>query len=203
MPASIAAAIFRQIATTVGASCPVPPTIQTKLPPVQARSVSPSPACLAGSHACEDALHDDPKLGADALPNRLVDRHVLPDGLDHLPRDLDQGRLAEHLDRAVVDLQRVVECQFVLVQLQRLFVSAAVCETRTAGAAPAHQPSQAALNLSNGLPFSPRCDSQSRAPLHSLEIGRQPGTEELCQYPGPPLLRLKLELHEIFGGVSV
>ena len=70
----------------------------------------------------QDALHDDPKLGADVLPNRPVDRHVLPDGLDQPPRDLDQGRHAEHLDRAVVDLERVVACQFVLVQLQRLFV---------------------------------------------------------------------------------
>ena len=80
----------------------------------------------------------------------------------------------------------IVECQFVLVQLQRLFVSAAACESRTAGAAPAHQPSQAALNLSNGLPFSPRCDSQSRAPLRSLEIGRSPERKNCVNTPDRP-----------------
>ena len=57
----------------------------------------------------QDALHEAPEVGADVLPPRPVDGQVGPYGLDQLTGDVPQGLVAEHLHRAVVGADGVVE----------------------------------------------------------------------------------------------
>jgi hypothetical protein len=63
---------------------------------------------MLAQHALDEAAEVRPHV----LPLCPVDGHVAPHGLYQLPCDPFQGRLAEHLHRAVVGLQGVVEGEF-------------------------------------------------------------------------------------------
>jgi len=60
----------------------------------------------------QHTLDEAAEVRAHVLPLGPVDRHITLHGLHQLPSDPFQGRLAEHLHRAVVGLQGVVEGEF-------------------------------------------------------------------------------------------
>ena len=68
----------------------------------------------------QDASHQTAQVGAHVLPHGPVNRDVALDGPHQLPRDVTQRLVAQHLHRAVVGLQRVVEGQLVIRQPQPL-----------------------------------------------------------------------------------
>jgi hypothetical protein len=55
----------------------------------------------------QDAFHDDPQLGANVFAHGPVDGNVSLHRFNQLASHLNQRRLAQHLDGAVVDFQRV------------------------------------------------------------------------------------------------
>ena len=76
--------------------------------------VAVNDGCCCVAVLPEDALHKAAEVGADVLPPRPVDGQVGPHGLDQLAGDVPQRLVAEHLHRAVVDVERVVERQLVV-----------------------------------------------------------------------------------------
>ena len=68
----------------------------------------------------QDALDHRPELGADVLSQRPVDSDVVPHGVDQFTGDVTERVVAEHLHRAIVGLQRVVEGQLVLAETEFL-----------------------------------------------------------------------------------
>ena len=61
----------------------------------------------------ENALHADPDFSPDALPHGPVDGRVPAQALGEFSGDVAQHLVPQHLDGAVVDLQRVIERHFV------------------------------------------------------------------------------------------
>ena len=68
----------------------------------------------------EDAFDEYPQLRPHILPHRPVDRHVGAHRLHQLLRDRAQRLVAQDLHRAVVGLERIVESQFLLAQVELL-----------------------------------------------------------------------------------
>jgi hypothetical protein len=68
----------------------------------------------------EDALDEHAQLRTDVVANRPVDRDVLANRLDELPRDRAQRVVTEDLDRAVVGFQRVVERELIVGESELL-----------------------------------------------------------------------------------
>ena len=62
----------------------------------------------------QDALAEAAQVGADVLAQGPVDGDVAADGRDQLAGDAAEGLVAEHLHRAVVDAERVVEGKLVV-----------------------------------------------------------------------------------------
>ena len=62
----------------------------------------------------QDAFDQHTQLRADVVAERLVNSDILAHLLDQLPRDGAERVIAEHLDRTVVSLKRVVERELVL-----------------------------------------------------------------------------------------
>ena len=67
-----------------------------------------------------DALDHRPEPGADVLPKRPVDGDVAPHGVDQFTGYGAEGFVAQHLHRAVVGFQSVVEGQLIIAQAQLL-----------------------------------------------------------------------------------
>ena len=108
-----AAKLFRKAADQ-----PTPPTA---LPPVPAPSASPSPACPADSRTCAGCASRSRAACARTF-SRTVQSIVtlLRTACTSSRAMVLQCRLAEHLDGAVVDFQRVVEGDFIVGQAELL-----------------------------------------------------------------------------------
>ena len=63
--------------------------------------------------SAENPAHQDAQMRPDVLAQRPVDADVPADRLSQLAGDVAERLVAEHLHRAVVRLQCIVECQFV------------------------------------------------------------------------------------------
>ena len=72
----------------------------------------------------EDALDQCPEPCTDILPQRPVDRNIAPHIVDQLTGYSTEGFVAQHLHRAVVGLQRIVEGQFVIGETELLATGA-------------------------------------------------------------------------------
>ena len=62
----------------------------------------------------QDALDESAEVGADVLAQGPVDGDVASDGRDELAGDAAQRLVAQNLDGAVVDPERVVEGELVV-----------------------------------------------------------------------------------------